>query len=95
MYATGSFIIGLPEDDMQSINETIKFAIKLKANYVQFVLTEALPGTELYETVTKDNLLKINSWSDLDGTHGSMLRTKFLSNKERGLEVIDAGEGGR
>ena len=82
MYATGSFIVGLPEDDMQSINETIKFAIKLRADYVQFVLTEALPGTELYDFVTKENLLKINSWSDLDGTHGSMLRTKYLTNKE-------------
>src|SRR3989344_149728 len=82
MYAAGSFIIGLPDDDMNTINETIEFAIKLKANYVQFVLAEALPGTEMYDFVVSNNLLKINSWSDLDGTHGSMLRTKYLTNKE-------------
>ncbi|MEK6936807.1 MAG: radical SAM protein [Nanoarchaeota archaeon] len=82
MYAAGSFIIGLPEDDMATINDTIKFAIKLKANYVQFVLAEALPGTEMYETAVNENLLKINSWSELDGTHGNFLQTKYLNNHE-------------
>src|SRR3989344_7843465 len=82
IYATGSFIIGLLEDDMQSIKETLKFAIKLRADYVQFVLAAAFPGTELYETAEKSGLLKLNSWEDLDGTHGGVLRTKYLTNHE-------------
>lgn len=82
MYATGSFIVGLPEDDLQSINETLRFAIKLRADYVQFVLAASFPGTELYETAEREGLLKLNSWEDLDGTHGGVLRTKYLTNHE-------------
>jgi len=82
MYATGSFIVGLPEDDLQSIKETLKFAIKLRADYVQFVLAAAFPGTSLYDQVEKENLLQLNSWEDLDGTHGGVLRTKYLTNHE-------------
>jgi len=82
MYATGSFIVGLPEDDMNSIKETLRFAIKLRADYVQFVLAAAFPGTELYEEVEKGGLLQLNSWTDLDGTHGGVLRTKYLTNHE-------------
>ena len=82
IYATGSFIIGLPEDDMQSIRETLRFAVRLRADYVQFVLAAAFPGTELYESAEKEGLLKLNSWEDLDGTHGGVLRTKYLTNHE-------------
>ncbi len=67
---------------MQSIKETLRFAIRLRADYVQFVLAAAFPGTELYETAEKENLLKLNSWEDLDGTHGGVLRTKYLTNHE-------------
>jgi len=82
MYATGSFIIGLPDDDKETIKETLRFAIKLKADYVQFALAEVFPGTELYEQAEKEGLLKLTSWTDLDGTHGSVLRTRYLTNHE-------------
>jgi len=82
MYATGSFIIGLPDDDKETIKETLKFAIKLRADYVQFALAEVFPGTELYAQAEKECLLKLNSWTDLDGTHGSVLKTRYLNNHE-------------
>jgi len=80
--AGGSFVVGTPEESKETIKETIRFAIKLHADYVQFAITCPFPGTRLYEQVKKEGLLQINSWEDLDGCHGPTIKSRHLSRKE-------------
>lgn len=80
--ATGSFVIGLPNESRETIKETIDFAIKLHADYVQFTIAAPFPGTKLFEQVKDAGLLEYNSWEDFDGCHGPILRTKYLTKKE-------------
>ena len=80
--ATGSFVIGLPNENKSTIKETIDFAIKLHADYVQFTIAAPFPGTQLFEQVKNAGLLEYNSWEDFDGCHGPILRTKSLTKDE-------------
>lgn len=61
------FIIGLPGDTVLTIMDTIAFAIRLKANWVQFTAATPFIGTKLREwsvaqgLVTEDEYAYINS----------------------------------
>lgn len=80
--AGGSFVFGSPKESMRTVNETIKFAKKVKADYVQFTLASPFPGTRLYEEAKEKNLMYLDSWADLDGSRGGILRTEHLSRDE-------------
>lgn len=82
LVAGGSFVFGMPKESKKTVRETIKFAKKLKADYVQFTLAAPFPGTKFYEEAKQKNLLDITSWEDLDGTHGAILKTEHLSKEE-------------
>ncbi len=82
LVASGSFIFGLPDENRKTVKETMDFAKKLHADYVQFTLAAPFPGTKLFEEVSKEGLLEIDSWADLDGCHGPILRTRHLSKDE-------------
>ncbi len=82
LVASGSFVFGLPPENKKTIKETLDFAKKLKADFVQFTLAAPFPGTKFYKEAMEKGLLDINSYSDLDGTQGQILRTEHLSKKE-------------
>ena len=82
LVASGSFMFGLPDEDKETVKETINFAKKLHADFVQFTLAAPFPGTKFYEEAKSLDLLEIKSWSDLDGTKGAIIRTKYLSKKD-------------
>lgn len=50
------FVIGLPWENENHIEETIKFAIKLDADYVNFYTAAVLPGSRFYNYVIENNL---------------------------------------
>jgi anaerobic magnesium-protoporphyrin IX monomethyl ester cyclase len=78
----GSFIFGLPPETKKTAKETLDFAKSLHANYVQFVLAAPFPGTEFYNEAKAKGLLCIDSWADLDGTRGPIVRTEHLSRED-------------
>ena len=51
----GFFMIGLPGDTAQSINQTIDFAVDNKVDLAQFSLLTPLPGTEVWELAEKND----------------------------------------
>lgn len=57
----GYFMIGLPGDTEETINQTIKFAKSLNLDYAQFNRTRPLPGTELYNMLLKE--INYDYWS--------------------------------
>ncbi len=56
--ASASFMLGLPGETKQTVQETLKFAKELDPNRAQFVITTPYPGTKLYEEAVKNNLLE-------------------------------------
>ncbi|GBD96202.1 MAG TPA: radical SAM protein [Nitrospirae bacterium] len=63
IFARSNFILGLPEDTLETIEETIDFALACDANIAGFYLPQAYPGTELYDIAIKENALTTDDWS--------------------------------
>jgi radical SAM superfamily enzyme YgiQ (UPF0313 family) len=77
-----NFIIGLPWEDEDTFNDTIKFAKLLKADMYNFSLSYPFPGTELYEFVKKNNLLcSEKELMDLHGFFEPVVGTLFMTKK--------------
>src|SRR5215467_12702484 len=53
----GDFILGLPGETHETINNTIAFAKELDVETIQVSVAHAYPGTELYDHVTKNGFM--------------------------------------
>jgi radical SAM superfamily enzyme YgiQ (UPF0313 family) len=56
----GFFILGFPGE---TIEETIRFAIKLNPDYAKATILVPFPGTEIYNEFKSKGLIKTNDWS--------------------------------
>jgi radical SAM superfamily enzyme YgiQ (UPF0313 family) len=63
----GDFIIGLPGETKETINNTIEFAKELDCETIQVSLAHAMPGTELHEQMSKDGFLRVEALADSSG----------------------------
>ena len=76
------FILGLPGENWNTINRTIKFAIKLDPDYANFHIATPFPGTELYQICKTNNWLTSDVWADYEEEGSAVIRTKELSTKD-------------
>jgi hopanoid biosynthesis associated radical SAM protein HpnJ len=63
----GDFILGLPGETRQTIENTIAFAKELDVETIQVSVAHAYPGTELYDFAVKNNFLVRGSMVDEGG----------------------------
>jgi len=56
------FMIGSPQETRQDILETIKFAKKIKPDFVCFSITTPYPSTDLYSLGLKEKILPYDYW---------------------------------
>lgn len=54
------YVLGLPWETKQTIEETYKFAVKLNTEYANFFTATALQGTKFYDYVNKKRLGNVN-----------------------------------
>ena len=73
-----NFILGLPGETEQQINETIRFAHKLNADLVTFNLFKPLPGSPLYKDLEAKGELNHESWADYFTTSETQTFTSQL-----------------
>jgi radical SAM superfamily enzyme YgiQ (UPF0313 family) len=59
----GNYIFGLPEDDLDSMRETLELALSLRCEYANFYCAMAYPGSRLYERALRENLPLPETWS--------------------------------
>ena len=52
------FIIGLPWETEETVNESIKLAMEIDPSLVDFFIAYPFPGTEFYEIAVKEGLIK-------------------------------------
>jgi len=78
---SAQFIIGLPGETKKTALETLSFAKKLDADYVQFYCAVPFPGSELYEMAIKRKWINNNDWSKFNQDE-SILNIETLSGEE-------------
>ena len=69
------FMLGHPTETEEDMKATYDFALELKADLVSFKPADIFPGTELFETASREGLLKGFNWSrkGLYGANFAML----------------------
>lgn len=79
-----NFILGLPEDDYDTMQETLNMAIDLNCEFANFYGAMAYPGSELYKIAQKEGWPLPKNWSGY--SHHSKdclpLPTKYISGPE-------------
>jgi hopanoid biosynthesis associated radical SAM protein HpnJ len=65
----GDFIMGLPGETHETINNTIKFAKELDVETIQVSVAHAYPGTELYDYAVKNGFMVSDNKMVDEGGH--------------------------
>jgi len=65
----GMFVLGADTDDVATIKQTAKFAIKNKIDTIQFLILTPIPGTQFYREMESQGRLLTRDWSLYDGHH--------------------------
>ncbi len=69
----GTFILGLPGETVQTIRETIQFAVDINPHTIQVSLAAPYPGTQLYREAVENGWLKENDSLNLVNDQGVQL----------------------
>jgi hopanoid biosynthesis associated radical SAM protein HpnJ len=78
----GTFILGLPGETRQTIEETIRFAREIDPHTLQVSLAAPYPGTELYRQARANGWLDERELVDGLGTQASVLGYPHLPREE-------------
>jgi radical SAM superfamily enzyme YgiQ (UPF0313 family) len=74
--AHACFMLNFPDEDLNSIWNTINFAKSLNPTYLMFSLFKPLPGSELYEIAKKGNQFKHEKWGEYGEEHSPVLKNQ-------------------
>ncbi len=80
----GNYIFGLPEDDLQTMQETLDMALSLNCEFANFYSAMAYPGSQLYSTAVREKWSLPEKWSGYSQHSFDTLPlpTKYLSSGE-------------
>ncbi len=79
------FVIGLPWETEQTVEETIKFAIELDSDFISFYTATPLPGTRFYDYAIKERLFDSTTTYN-NAYYYPVVKTHYLS-KEKVFEL--------
>jgi len=65
----GMFVLGGDNDSLETIRDTVRFAIKMKVDTVMFSILTPLPGSIVYQKLENGNRLLSKSWRYYDSHH--------------------------
>ncbi len=84
IYINGNFIFGLPDDDLETMQETLDMAKEFNFEYVNFYTAMAYPGSQLYEDAIKQGTPLPEEWYGYSqyAEESLPLPTKYLSAAE-------------
>lgn len=71
-------IIGLPDDNVESLKNTFEYFVRLKPESAGFTLITPYPGTKMFEDSVKSKLVMNFDWNRFNGITANM-KTKYLS----------------
>lgn len=59
----GFFMLGLPGETLETMNQTINFAKELDPDYAKFTITVPFPSTKLFDDWEKQGIIKTKDWT--------------------------------
>jgi anaerobic magnesium-protoporphyrin IX monomethyl ester cyclase len=62
LYIGANFILGLPEDDFDSMQDTLNLAMEINAEWFNIYATMAYPGSRLYDEAVKNGVQLPDKW---------------------------------
>jgi len=65
----GMFVFGADEDSLETIEDTLDFALKNRIDTVQFLILTPLPGTKTFFDLEKEGRLLTRDWNLYDAHH--------------------------
>jgi len=80
----GTFVFGMPGETVETIKRTIEFAKRLDIDFVQFSVAQPYPGTEFYDYLKKNGLMRFREWSDYLDKKGRITPIFEYPNLSRG-----------
>ena len=80
-YICANYIFGLPEDDYDSMNETLTLMFDINAEYANIYSAMAFPGSQLFDIALENNWQLPDTWHGYSqyGYESQPLPTKYLS----------------
>ncbi len=80
----GNFIFGLPDDNLETMQETLQLALDLNCEFANFYCTMAYPGSRLYEEARRQGWPLPAKWSGYSqlAVDTLPLPTRYLSGPE-------------
>ncbi|MGI0483084.1 hopanoid biosynthesis associated radical SAM protein HpnJ [Geminocystis sp. CENA526] len=78
----GTFIIGLPNESQETIEETIRFACEVSPHTIQVSIAAPYPGTELYRQALENNWFSSQNLISNSGIQTSTLAYPNLSSTQ-------------
>ena len=76
-----AFMLGSPGETEKTMDENIRFAIRIDPDIAVFNITTPFPGTELYDWAKKNHFLKTQNWDDFDLSYPVMELPTVSSEK--------------
>jgi len=79
-----NFIFGLPDDNLETMQETLDMAKESNFEYVNFYAAMAYPGSQLYQDALRDGVRLPEDWQGYTqlGYETLPLPTKYLSGAD-------------
>jgi len=84
IYIMANFVFGLPDDDMDTMRETLDMAKEYNFEYVNFYVAMAWPGSKLYEDALRNKVKLPQDWTGFAqlSPDALPLPTKYLSSAD-------------
>lgn len=84
IHIIANYLFGLPEDDLETMQETLDLAIELNCEFANFYCTMAIPGSELYQTAIDEGWNLPKTWSGYSqlSKDSVPLDTRHITGKE-------------
>jgi radical SAM superfamily enzyme YgiQ (UPF0313 family) len=77
-----TYMIGLPGDTKETIEQTLKFAVSLGTDSFQVSIATPYPGTEFYERAKRNGWLVTDDFGRYDGNKESVISYPWLTKEE-------------
>jgi radical SAM superfamily enzyme YgiQ (UPF0313 family) len=85
----GMFIFGEDHDTLDSLRETVNFAIQQNISTVQFMILTPFPGTKLYEKLSTEKRIFHTNWDYFNGMY-AVYQPRTMSAAQLQKEAIAA-----
>ena len=83
------FMIGSPTETKEDINQTIKFAKRVDADYVHITILTPYPGTRIYQLALEQGVIKNDYWREFAKNPAKGVITQYWEKELTRKELFD------